>query len=113
MPRFHGTPKVGWWDGHVNPTTGPTGTTTTWVGGSFKFSQHGKVWGVSFWDGVGNLSSGQYSIGIFCSDNPVYPDFARSEMLVLAPNQSPKWHHIWFYKPIVVNTTDTYRAACL
>jgi|SRR5689334_4592507 len=113
MPRIHGTPQAGWWDGHTLPTTGPTGTTTTWVGNTLKFTKTGRVFGISYYDGTGGASSESYAIGVLVADQPVYPEVGRSQMLVMAPNQSAKFMHIWFHKPLRIDTTTLWRVAVL
>lgn len=108
MPRIHGATQVGWWDGHAAPTTGPTGTSTTWVGVQLQFTVAGRVYGAQMYDATGIAPAGWTTVA-FGSADPEYPDEIGIRSICLAPSQSAKFHHLWFAKPIRVNTSDTYR----
>lgn len=113
MSRIHGISQVGWWDGHAAPTTGPTGTTTTWVGVTAQFTVPGRVFGISMYDGVAAPSAENYTIAVLTPDGGLYPAQTAAVMKLLAPNVAAKWHHLWFHKPIRIATATDYLIAAI
>lgn len=113
MPiNFHGAQQVGWWDGHAAPTTGPTGTATTWVGVKLAFPAPGRVFGVQFYGPTG-AATGNYTAGGICPDRLGYPDKMELRAYTSPDNATVRWNHMWFKRPYPVVTTQTYRIAVL
>lgn len=110
MPLKLRRQQVGWWSGHANPTTGPTGTASTWVGNLVQFTAPGRVFGLQFFDGTG-AGEGQYSYGVLLPDSPTHVDRAKMVLLYMTPGQVATWQHAWFSKPLRVTTGRDYRLA--
>lgn len=99
--RDHGIPAVSWW-GNTVPTTGPTGTTTTWVGAVFRITVPGRIAGLRLWDATNAAPAS--SLAMLLDDSFQPSLYAGVRGIQMAANQAAKWHQIWFrpwYRPAV------------
>lgn len=105
MPRQHGKQSISWWSANV-PTTGPTGTTTTYVANLFRFTVPGRLNGIRFYDATGSVAD---SVIAFLIDDSFAPGlYLASTHLSLTPGQNPRWHQLWFHPFARVVTGHDY-----
>jgi hypothetical protein len=110
---FHGAPQVGWWTGHANPTTGPTGTSTTWVGVKLRFTVPGRVFGLRMFDTTASSGSPGYTYGVLTSEFPQPGDRGGAVYQALSLSLALGFHNLWFGKPFRITVGDTYRLGVL
>jgi hypothetical protein len=88
----HGRWRDSWWTTNT-PTTGPTGTSTTWIGVRLTFTVAGRVQGIRFYDAWG----GQGSTLV------VMMDWATTRMYRMAgfyhqlALHSAQWNNVWIH----------------
>jgi hypothetical protein len=112
VPRIHGQQQVGWWDGHAAPTTGPTGTSTTWVGLVVRFPAAGRVFGLQFYGGT-DAGAGNYTLGFICPQGIGYPDKLAIHGYTSPSDATARFQHLWLPRAFRVGTTEDYRMAVL
>jgi hypothetical protein len=111
--RDHGKPDLFWWT--ANPTTGPTGSTTTWVGVDFDVTVNGKITGIAFYDSWSDpaTTAASYAIGQLQDvTSSVHHILVAKHFIPLAASGN-KWNYIWFHPMIVASTSKHYRMAVL
>lgn len=117
MPTFvrkrdHGPPDLSWWNS--TPTTGPTGTATTWVGIQFTVDVSCKLTGLAFYDGFAapNTVAGDYCFGQAFTNGSGGNPLCIGKF-VAKTSLSNRWNFIWFHPQPILSTGVTYFAAVL
>jgi len=106
----HGAPALNWW-GLTTPTTGPTGTSTTWVGVALKFTAAGRVAGFRAYDSTG--SSLQTVTCLLIDDTLSAATIKAVGIMRYGPGLTARWHQTWFRPWTRITVGNTYRLAVL
>ena len=105
MPkRDHGAPAVSWWNSI--PTTGPTGTATTWVGNQLFFDVPGRVAGFRFY--VANGQDGNSRCTMWNRDTVVVHVACVARPRITTGDQ---WQQVWFRPWLRIDETSLWRFA--
>lgn len=117
MPNFtakrdHGRADLFWWSS--NPTTGPTGTTTTWVGVRFSISAPGRITAIAFYDGWGAPNVSNNDSIVLLQDWTSNPRILHRAASYRSPIvSSGKWNIVWLHPLFRITPNTDYMALAL
>lgn len=102
MPGGLRAQAVSWWGTNV-PTTGPTGTSTTWVCVRFHVTVPGRLAGFRFYDGF--IAGGDNSVvGQLWTWTPNRQILRQGKYFWLGTGGANAWRQMWFrpwFRPVV------------
>jgi hypothetical protein len=105
MPKRSHGPLAASWFGAAAPTTGPTGTSTTWIGNVVQFTVPGRVAGFRTYMGTSGGDSVLYAM---LDRNLSPPKYVATKGGWPIAGQPASWQQVWFRPWVRINTSHTY-----